>query len=78
MLEFWSVIPPGPTTSAHMAHVPARLRATWAEVVGPGGTTDQNSNFGTLIYLFKLRFPQIYTNFRDIVDYPNAESNKRC
>ena len=52
MLEFWSVIPPGPTTSAHMAHVPARLQATQAEVVGPGGMTDQFMILAIHMYLF--------------------------
>ena len=65
-----SVNPPGPTTSAHVACSRVSTWAAWAEVVRPGGMSDKNSNFGTLIYLFQLRFPQIYTNFCDIVDYP--------
>ena len=63
MLEFWSVILSGPTNSAHVAHVTARLQATWAEVVGPGGMTDPFMILAIHMYLFQLRNFQIYSNF---------------
>ena len=66
-----SVLPPGPTTSAHTALLSLLAWATWAEVVGPGGVSGQKSNFGSSMYPSKLNHPQFYKHFCEIVVYPN-------
>ena len=44
------------TTSAHAAHVPARLQAAWAELVRRGGLSDQKIKKGTFLRIEKLSF----------------------
>ena len=59
-------------TSAHVAHVLARLQAAWAEVVGPGGASDQKSDFGSSMYPSQVSLPQFYKHFCDKVVYPTV------
>ena len=42
-------------TSAHAAHVPARLQAAWAELVRRGGWSDQKIKKSTFLRIEKLR-----------------------
>ena len=58
-----SDVPPGPGSSAHVAHVLALLQATWAEVAGPGGTSDQKIKLSTVMYLILLSYTRIYKDF---------------
>ena len=69
--EFWSDTPVGSGTSADVAWSRASTWPMWAEVPGPGGTSDQKLGYGASMYPFKLRFSQIYKIFRDLVVYPN-------
>ena len=43
-------------SSAHAAHVPARLQATWAEFARRGGLSDQKIKKGTFLRIEKLSF----------------------
>ena len=43
-------------TTAQAAHVPARLQAAWAELVGRGGLSDQKIKKGTFLRIEKLNF----------------------
>ena len=44
------------TTSAHAAHVLARLQSAWAELVRRGGLSDQKIKKGTFVRVEKLSF----------------------
>ena len=44
------------TTSAHAAHVLARLQAVWAELVRRGSLSDQKLKKGTFLRIEKLNF----------------------
>ena len=48
--------PPRRTTSAHTAHVPARLQAAGAELVRQGGLSNQKIKKGTFVRIEKLSF----------------------
>ena len=72
--EFWSDAPVGSGTTAHVAHVLARLQATSAELPGPGGVTDQKIKVRGLMYLFLQSEFRIYKKFWDVVASPNISS----
>ena len=61
-MKFGSDAPVGSGTSAHVAYSQAGTWAMWAEVLGPGGTSDQNSNRGIQMYLFLLSNSEIYSD----------------
>ena len=71
LTKFWSDAPVGSGTPAHVAHVPARLQATSAEVPEPVGVTDQKSKMGVSMYPLEVSFLQIYKKFRDLVASPS-------
>ena len=48
----WALV----TNSAHAAHVPARLQATWAELARRGGLSDQKIKKGTFVRIEKISF----------------------
>ena len=50
--------PPASTRLAHVAHVPARPQATWAEVVLAGGLRYQNIIGWELFLMLQLKFPE--------------------
>ena len=64
ILDFWSVAPVGSGTSVHVAYSRAGTWATWAELPGPGGTSDPQMVLAIHMYLFLLRNFQIYSNFQ--------------
>ena len=60
------------TTSAHAAHVPARLQAAWAELVRRGGLSDQKIKKGTFLSIEKLSFWESPVKIRDVAGTPNV------
>ena len=56
---------------ATSAQVPARLQATWAELVRRGGLSDQKIKKGTFVRIEKLSFWESLVKIRDIVGTPN-------
>ena len=64
------------TTSAHAAHVPARLQAAWAELVRRGGLSDQNIKKGTFLRIEKLSFWESPVKIRDVAGTPNQSITK--
>ena len=60
------------TTSAHAAHVPARLQAAWAELVRRGGLSDQKIKKGTFLRIEKLSFWESPVKIRDVAGTPNG------
>ena len=59
------------TTSAHAAHVLARLQAARAELVRRGGLSDQKIKKGTFLRIEKLSFWQSPDKISDIAGTPN-------
>ena len=60
------------TTSAHAAHVLARLQAVWAELVRRGSLSDQKLKKGTFLRIEKLNFWQSPVKIRDVAGTPSA------
>ena len=58
------------TNSAHAAHVPARLQATWAELVRRGGLSDQKIKKGTFLRIEKLSFWESALKICDVAGTP--------
>ena len=60
-------------TSAHAAHVPDRLQATWAELVRRQGLSDQKIKKGTFLRIDKLSFWESAVKICDIAGTPNLD-----
>ena len=71
--KFWSVAATGCHSSAHVAHVPARPQATWAELWQPAWVTDQKLDRGVLVYPIQVTFFQIFKKIGDIVVPPSMQ-----
>ena len=59
------------TTSAHAAHIPARLQATWAELVRQLGVSNFETNYIFGILMKNCRKYQSAINIRDVAGTPN-------
>ena len=71
-------MPPANTSLAHVAHVPARLQATWAEVVLAGGLRYQKIIGWELLLMLQLKFSERLMQFGDIVPTPTGHATSGC
>ena len=62
--NFGSNAPVDSSNSAHIAHVPTWLWATWAEVPEPAGASDPRMALAIHMYPFLLSNSEIYNHFR--------------
>ena len=60
------------TTSAHAAHVPARLQATWAELVRRLGVSNFEKNYIFGILMKNCTKYQSAIKIRDVAGTPNV------
>ena len=60
------------TTSAHAAHVPARLQATWAELVRRLGVSNFEKNYIFGILMKNCTKYQLAIKIRDVAGTPNV------
>ena len=60
------------TTSAHAAHVPARLQATWAELVRRFGVSNFEKNYIFEILMKNCTKYQLAIKIRDVAGSPNG------
>ena len=65
------------TTSAHAAHVLARLQAVWAELVRRGGLSDQKIKKGTFPRIKKLSFWESPVKICDVAGTPTLHTSYR-
>ena len=60
------------TSSAHAAHVPARLQATWAELVRRLGVSNFEKNYIFGILMKNWTKYQLAIKIRDVAGTPNV------